>query len=165
MARVADLLGSWAAELGLSTAQVVRWRAAGHLHDALRDADPEEIRDRVPPALQDLPGPLLHGPAAAERLRVDGVEDGELLMAVAFHTVGSPHFQTLGRALHAADFLEPGRTFLPEWRAGLRERMPDEMDAVLREILASRIVHRVQRGGAVLPRTLDFWNRMVEEGS
>ena len=165
MARVADLLGAWAAELGLSTAQVVRWRAAGHLHDVLRDADPEGLRGRVPPALQDLPDALLHGPAAAERLRVEGVDDGELLTAIAHHTVGSPGFRRLGRALYAADFLEPGRSFRPEWRAGLRERMPHELDAVALEILGARIAHRVESGGALLPKTVEFWNRLVEEGA
>lgn len=163
MARVADLMGAWAASAGLGTADVVRWRAAAHLHDALRDADPEVLRPRLPPELQRLEAPLLHGPAAAERLRIDGVEDGELLSAVAYHTVGSPDFGRLGRALYAADFLEPGRTFLPEWRAELRSRMPGELDEVVFEILGARLRHRVERGGRILPRTLDFWNRLVEE--
>lgn len=165
MARVADLMGSWAASVGLGTSEVVRWRAAAYLHDVLRDADPETLRRRVPPALQGLEGPLLHGPAASERLRVDGVEDGELLSAVAYHTVGSSDFGLLGRALYAADFLEPGRSFLPEWREGMRARVPAELDDVVFEIVGSRIRHRVERGGRILSRTLDFWNRLVEERS
>ncbi len=163
MSRVADLMGSWAAASGLGTSDVVRWRAAAHLHDVLRDSDPEALRARVPPAVQSFQGPLLHGPAAAERLRIEGVEDGELLMAVAYHTVGSPDFGRLGRALYAADFLEPGRAILPEWRAGLRDRVPADLDGVVFEILGARIRHRVEQGGRVLGQTLDFWNRMVEE--
>lgn len=165
MARVADLLGGWAAGLGLGTTDVVRWRAAGHLHDALRDADPDALRIRVPPALQGLPGPLLHGPAAAERLRIDGVEDGALLSAVAHHTVGSPHLGVLGRALYAADFLEPGRTFRVEWREGLRARMPGDLDDVVRAIVGSRLEHQIERGRPLLSSTVAFWNRMVEERS
>lgn len=163
MERVAALLDAWAESLGLGDEERGRWRAAGHLHDSLRDADPDTLRPRVPPALRELPDALLHGPAAAERLRVDGVEDGELLSAVAFHTVGSPHFGRLGRALYAADFLEPGRPYRPDWRAELRGRMPDELDDVVREILRSRIVHRLERGDPVLARTIDFWNRLSEE--
>jgi HD superfamily phosphohydrolase YqeK len=163
MDRVADLLGSWAASLGLDDEERVRWRAAGHLHDALRDEDPEILRPRVPPDVRGLTGALLHGPAAAERLRVDGVEDGELLTAVAFHTVGDPRFARLGRALYVADFLEPGRPYRPDWRAALRDRMPDELDAVVVEILRARIEHRLERCEPILPRTMAFWNRLVEE--
>ena len=163
MTRVSELLKAWAEALSLAPEQVTRWRAAGHLHDVLRDADAGTLRPRVPPVLRTLPPALLHGPAAAERLRVEGVEDGALLHAIAFHTVGSPDFRRVGRALYAADFLEPGRPYLPDWRAGLRGRMPDELDAVTREIVGARIRHRLDAGEPVLPRTLDFWNQLCEE--
>lgn len=163
MDRVAELLGSWAVALDLDQEDRIRWLAAGHLHDALRDEDPEALRARVAPDCRTLPGALLHGPAAAERLRVDGVDDGELLTAIAFHTVGDPRFRRLGRALHAADFLEPGRPYRSDWRAELRGRMPDELDAVVLEILRARIAHRLDREDRILPRTMAFWNRLVEE--
>ena len=163
MERVADLLSDWAAELDLTTADRLRWRAAGLLHDLLRDADPDVLRASVAPELQTLPGPILHGPAAAERLRIDGVEDGELLTAVAFHTVGDDRFGALGRALYAADFLEPGRAFLPELRQELRDRMPEALDEVVLEIVRARISGLLDRRAAVLPRTAAFWNRLAEE--
>ena len=165
MERVARLLDEWAADLELSEGERRRWRAAGLAHDLLRDADPEELRGHLPPTLARLPGPILHGPAAAERLRIDGVEDGELLTAVAFHTVGDARFGRLGRALYAADFLEPGRTFLPEWREARRARMPGELDSVVREIAGARIGNLIERGSPVLPRTLTFWNTIVREAA
>lgn len=165
MARVAALLGTWAGALGLPPKTALRWRAVGHLHDVLRDERPETLRTRVPPDHRDLPDAVLHGPAAAERLRVEGVLDGEILRAVAYHTVGDPGFRTLGRALHAADFLEPGRTFRPEWRAELRARMPDELDGVLRAIVRARTAWLMESGCEVLPRTILFWNSLVRERS
>ena len=60
MGRVAALLREWAAALDLPPAEVARWTAAGWLHDALRDADPEELRPLVPPAYRDLPGNVPH---------------------------------------------------------------------------------------------------------
>jgi len=154
MARVAALMRSWAQGLGLPEAQVARWTAAGYLHDCLRDADPGELRPAVPEAFRELPGKLLHGPAAAERLK-DDVDD-EILGAVRCHTVGSPHFGALGRALYLADFLEPGRDFAPEWTASLRGRMPAEMDAVLREVVEARIGYVVKNGAVVHPETKAF---------
>lgn len=165
LGRVADLIGGWAEALDAGPEDRVRWRAAGFLHDVLRDEDPDLLRERVPVSLRDLPGELLHGPAASERLRVEGVLDGELLRAVAFHTVGDRAFRGLGRALYAADFLEPGRGFRVEWRAALRARMPAELDDVVSEIVGARIANLLDRGARLQHRTIDFWNSLVAERS
>ena len=77
--------------------------------------------------------------------------------------MGDTRFGRLGRALYAADFLEPGRAFLPDWRAELRERMPDDFDAVVFDVAATRIRNLIERGSEVLPQTLAFWNMMVRE--
>jgi HD superfamily phosphohydrolase YqeK len=160
-ARVVALLEEWAAALGLDPAETDRWRAVGWLHDALRDADPETLRPELPPGLRDLPGPLCHGPAAAARLRAGGCDDEELLDAVAWHTLGCARFGTLGRALYLADFLDPGRTFLDEWRAALRARMPAELDDVLVEVAASRLRHLIASGCRIRPETHAFWNAIA----
>lgn len=159
--RVASLLREWAVVRGESNRDVARWTAAGYLHDALRGAKPEKLRHMVPAAMAELPGKVLHGSAAAERLRQDGVEDEELLHAVAYHTLGHAGFRDLGLALYAADFLEPGRQFRNEWRAELRARMPGELEDVVREILAFRIRHLLDRDRPVRPETMDFWNTMT----
>lgn len=162
MERVASLLGEWADKLGLDAPERMRWVAVGYLHDAMRDAPPDGLRARVPPALADLPDRILHGPAAAERLRVEGVADGELLRAVAYHTLGHPALGRLGRALYAADFLEPGRELRDEWRAKLRARMPGDLDGVVREVVGARITYLVGRSRAVRPETAAFWNALAE---
>lgn len=164
MERVATLLEEWAAGLGLPEEERVRWRAVAYLHDAVRNAPDHELRPLMPPGLTDLPGPLLHGPAAAQRLWADGVRDGELLTAIAYHTLGHPELGRLGRALYAADFLEPGRNLLNEWREGLRARMPDQLDAVVRDVLAARLRHLVERGSRVRAETIGFWNTLAGEG-
>jgi len=162
MARVAAVMGSWALEMGLSEPEQARWRAAGLLHDALRDEDPDVLRDRLPVTDRALPGPLLHGPAVAERLRIAGVLDGELLLAVASHTTGEPRLGTMGRALYAADFLEPGRAWAAEW-AAVRDGIPSALaDGVFR-VAQARTEHRIRKEGRLLPRSVAFWNRLVEE--
>jgi len=163
MRRVAGLLDGWAGECGLGDAERARWRAAGMLHDALREAEPRSLVPLVPPSLRDLPASLLHGPAAATRLREEGVRDEGLLEAVAYHTIGRAGLGPLGRMLYVADFLEPGRTFEPEWRAALRGRMPDDEPAILAEVVAARIGHLVAARSNVRPESLEFWNALVEE--
>lgn len=164
MSRVSDLMGSWATTLALVPEEVKRWRGAGLLHDVLRDAAPSELRRQVPSSEQGLPASVLHAPAAAARLRASGVDDEEFLQAVAFHPLGHPEFQALGRALYSADFLDPGRAFLVSRRAGLRERMPHDLESVVTEVAAVRIRRLLDTGRRLQSQTVGFWNRLVEEG-
>lgn len=161
MARVAALMREWALALELPAAEVARWSAAGWLHDVLRDADPEELRGEVPAEYRELPGKLLHGPAAAERLA--GQADDEVVGAVRCHTVGSRTFGRLGRALYLADFLEPGRHFAPAWTESLRRRMPREMDAVLLEVVRARVAHVSDHGATLHPETKAFREQVEAE--
>lgn len=163
MARVAALMDDWARRSGLDEADIHRWRAAAWLHDALRDEDPEVLRSQVPDTLRDLPAKVLHGPAAAHRLAQDGLADDALRLAVAYHTLGHPDLDRLGRALYLADFLDPGRAFRPDWRARLRGRMPGAMADVLRSVLYARICYLLERGMTMRPETTAFWNRIVSE--
>lgn len=162
MRRVAALLEQWACRRGETPAGRLRWAAAGLLHDVLRDAEPRTLRGSLPARFQDLPDPVLHGPAAARRLQEEGVEDEELLEAIAFHTLGWPEFGPLGCALYSADFLEPGRRFQKEWREGLRMRALTDLEGVVKEILKARIRHQAERGRPIHPLTVAFWNRLAE---
>ncbi|HSG47780.1 MAG TPA: HD domain-containing protein [Longimicrobiales bacterium] len=161
MERVSALLKGWAKAAGLPKEERRRWRALGFLHDALKNVPAEQLRDLVREDLRDLPGAVLHGPAAAAMLRHDGVEDESLLLAVAYHTLGHPRLDDGGRALYAADFLEPGRNLRNKWRSSLRDRMPAELEAVTKEILAARIIHLLRRGRTVQPETMAMWNSLA----
>lgn len=161
VARVVRLLDRWAAALGLGEGDRTRWRAAGWLHDALRDAPAASLRPLLPADLAALPAPLLHGPAAAERLREEGVADAPLLDAIRYHTVGHPSLDRLGRALYLADYLEPGRTFAPLRNAVLRARLPEAFDAVLREVVAERLGHQLETGRPLRPESVAFWNALA----
>lgn len=157
-ARVADLLSGWATELGLGESEIVRWTAAGHLHDALKDAP---VSNLVPLAGSGWPGPLLHAPACATRLREDGVRDEELLLAITYHSTGHPEFGLLGKYLYMADFLDPGRRILVSTREALRDRLPGDREAVLLAVLRHRITRLLDHGTQVLPASLLLWNQLV----
>ena len=160
--RVAGLLDDWAIAGKLPSEERTRWIAAGYLHDAVKEKPEEELRALLLGQDRALPEPLLHGPAVAELMRREGVDDGELLLALAYHTLGHPEFGRTGWALYAADFLEPGRDLANEWRAGLRARMPGEMTDVTKEILGARITYLLEQGRPVRQQTISFWNLMAE---
>ena len=159
--RVADVLEEWARAWKLAPGEVTRWRAAGMLHDALRDEDPERLILLVPPPFRELPPCILHGPAVAARLEEEGVGDRELLHALSWHSLGHPELERLGRALYMADLLEPGRSSRREWRAGLRGKVPEQPRAVLREVVRNRVGWSLDQGHTLRPETVSFWNDLV----
>jgi 2-amino-4-hydroxy-6-hydroxymethyldihydropteridine diphosphokinase len=161
MIRVSHLLRGWAEQREETHQEVARWAALGFLHDMMRDAEPAVMRAMVDPTFASLSDKALHGPAAAVRLRECGVEDDELVHAVEYHTLGSRGFRDLGKALYAADFLEPGRKTEGKGQAGLRERLPFELGAVVREIAGARIEYLIERGRPIRVETADFWNSLV----
>ncbi|MFQ5529373.1 MAG: HD domain-containing protein [Gemmatimonadota bacterium] len=156
--RVTALIDDWSVTLAIPEAERIRRRAAGMLHDALKDAPPDDLRKLV---VVDWPDPLLHAPAVAQRLRADGVDDEELLLAVQYHSVGHPDFGHLAEHLYVADYLDPGRPFEAEQRAALRARMPDAEDEVLRCVARRRIASRLEADAPVLTASIHFWNRLA----
>ena len=126
-----------------------------------RRADPAWVPhpSSVPQPSSFVSRPRQNGPAAAQRL--EGQADGALLQAIRYHTVGHPGLDRLGRALYLADFLEPGREFAAEWRAGLAARVPDDLDGVLVEVLGSRIQHVITARKPLRAETAAFWSSVV----
>ncbi len=161
MGRVADVLERWAREMRLSEHQVTRWRAAGQLHDVLRDAPRGDLAKRLPKRLRALPPRSYHGPAAALMLLKAGVADAEFLQAIRWHTLGSRKFGTMGKALYAADFLDPRRRPGRRWREDLRLRAHRQLDEVVIEIVGRKIDDLVRSEMPVHPKTIRFWNSLV----
>ncbi len=155
-ARVAALMGEWAAALGLEKLDRIRWKAAGLLHDALKDARPAALQ----PLVSDegtWPDPVVHGPACAARLRAEGVTDEALLRAIAHHTTGHPDLDRMGEALYLADYLEPGRRSQAKWRATLRRGMPGDHDEALVDVAAAKISSLLKRRLPIPEMTVQFW--------
>jgi 2-amino-4-hydroxy-6-hydroxymethyldihydropteridine diphosphokinase len=154
--RVVLLLDRWARALGVSPAVHQAWLDAGQWHDALRDAPVEMLRDLTGDA--ESPDGLLHGPATAERLAADGECRADVLAAIRWHTVGSREWSATGRALYMADFLEPGRRFMPVDRAYLADRVAEDFDGTFRQVLRMRLEWALREGHAFRPETVALWN-------
>jgi HD superfamily phosphohydrolase YqeK len=156
--RVTTLLGAWAEALDLPADERLLWYDAGRLHDALRDAPESTLRALAGDAQSAVE--LLHGPAAAARLEADGESRAALVEAVRWHTIGSPTWAPVGRALFMADYLEPGRKFAQAERAFLARLAPVDFDGVFREVLRQRLEWSLREGKSLFPGTVDLWNRV-----
>ena len=161
--RVAELAAGWAETMGIPDSERNRWLRAVWLHDALRDATPEQLAQWA----ADSPGPpaLQHGPASAAQARAEGETDRGVLDAVRYHSLGLAEWDMVGRILYCADYLEPGRPFDREQRAELAEKLPADPGGVLREVARSRLSHLVRSGWPLLVPTVRFWNSLVGSGS
>lgn len=156
--RVTALLDDWARDLALSPDEARAWHDAGAWHDALRDADEAELRRWA--GFMDRPLTTLHGPAAAARLAQEGETRAGVLDAIRWHTLGSAGWDATGRALYLADFLEPGRPFLAAERAALALRVPEDPDAVFRDVVRLRLEWTLREGKPIFPETVELWNRI-----
>ena len=155
--RVTALLDEWARQLELSPEEGRAWHDAGRLHDALRDA-PESVLRELAGNSPEYATEMLHGPAAAERLRRDGEDREELLDAIRYHTVGSAQWGPLGRALYMADYLEPGRKFSRGDRAYLAAQVPHSFDATFRQVVRARLEWSLREGMRLYPEAVVLWN-------
>lgn len=90
----------------------------GLLHDYAKGMSGQELLDRAEiyqlmehPADSLLPD-LLHGPVGAYLVKQElGIEDEEMLAAIAHHTLGAVAMGSLEEIIYLADMIEPGRDY------------------------------------------------------
>jgi HD superfamily phosphohydrolase YqeK len=155
IARVTELATAWADAMQLAHAERDAWRDAARWHDALRDASEADLRAIVPDL--DWPAMLLHGPATAARLEEDGETRAPVLEAIYWHTVGTPRWSRVGRALYMADYLDPSRAFDRKWRAEVAARVPSNFDDAFNEVVRHRLGAKIASGERMRPETIALW--------
>ncbi len=156
--RVTAVLEQWAVQMNVPADERQAWRDAGCWHDALRDAPIEHLKSLTQHA--PLPETVLHGPAAAAQLRLDGERRDDVLLAIQWHTLGNPDWSRTGQALFMADFLEPGRSFMVRDRAFMAERVPDDFEGVFRQVVRMRLEWTLREGKKIFRETVALWNRV-----
>ncbi|WP_130837851.1 bis(5'-nucleosyl)-tetraphosphatase (symmetrical) YqeK [Lachnoclostridium sp. Marseille-P6806] len=143
---------------------------AGLLHDCAKCMSPEKMRTicieaRMPLSEPERNNPaLLHSKAGRVLARMEyGVEDEEILNAIAWHTTGRPAMTLLEKIIFIADYIEPGRNAaqrLPEIRSAAF-RDPDE---ALIMILSDTLRYLRVSGAAVdsmTQKTYDYYRSRV----
>jgi 2-amino-4-hydroxy-6-hydroxymethyldihydropteridine diphosphokinase len=154
--RVTALLEAWAPSVARDADEAAAMRDAGLWHDGLRDAPEPLLRELAGDAVA--PVDVLHGPAAATLLTRTGESRLDLLDAIRWHTLGSPHWGTVGRSLYMADFLEPGRKFSTVDRAFLAAQVPHDFSGVFRQVVRMRLEWSLREGKELFPETVELWN-------
>jgi len=157
--RVAALCSAWAEKMSVSHDERVRWLRAVALHDALKSA-PRELLVELAPFAWGV-DKLRHGPAAAARAEADGESDRGILDPVKYPSIGYAGWDRVGRVLYLADFLEPGRQFHGREHKSFVDRVPHEIERVLREVAAQRIAAVLNVGRPLIEETVKFWNSLV----
>lgn len=157
--RVAMLVSAWADSMAVPDSERNRWHKAVVLHDALKDAS-TALLDTLASEWWTAPE-LRHGPAAAVLAERYGETDVGVLDAVRYHSVGYANWETVGRVLFLADYLEPGREFHTALHEQLSLRVPSGIDAVLRAVAAERLSASIAYGLPLLRESAEFWNSLV----
>jgi len=159
--RVAVQVREWADRMKTPVVERERWLRSVYLHDALRDAPPEELKKLAAEFARWNSPVLLHGPAAAAYAANQGEQDKGVLDAVRYHSVGYAGWDQAGQILYLADYLEPGRKFREQERREMAERVPTDLPSVLSEVARERLRWIVDSGWILLPETVDFWNALT----
>ncbi|HEY7982377.1 MAG TPA: bis(5'-nucleosyl)-tetraphosphatase (symmetrical) YqeK [Candidatus Eremiobacteraceae bacterium] len=142
-------------------------RVAGVLHDVARTWSNAELLDyaathnilvgdteRAHPV-------LLHAQIGADIARREfGVEDREILGAIARHTVAVPGMSRLEKVVYEADTFEPGRDY--PGRARLEATAMQSLDAGLLACIASSLEYLKARRITPAPETLALYDELVK---
>lgn len=154
--RVARFADTLAARHGEDTQ---RARVAGLLHDLARLYSAERLvrecteRGLTIDAFERENPIVLHARLGAELARTEfGVNDPQILSAIARHTVAAARMSRLDAIVYLADGLEPGREFAD--RAGYAEIAGRDLDAAMRDVLQSTIAYLRSRNIPIAPQTL-----------
>jgi len=172
--------GRWVHTLGVKETAV--WLARIHraseekaafaalLHDWAKHAPKEDFKRLVeqgllPEGEEALGMPkLYHAYLAAYWIEHEfGVSDPEILEAVRYHSTGSPGLGLCGRILFVADYIEPGRELRKIER--IRALAEKNLDGAVREVLRRKLLYLVENGRPVHPRTVAFWNELIDRCS
>lgn len=90
---------------------------AAILHDFAKNFPAQKLKQRItdsslPKDLLHYDVELWHGPVAAILLEDElGVDDGNIINAVRYHTTGRANMSDLELVVYLADYIEPGRDF------------------------------------------------------
>lgn len=105
---------------------------------------------------------LLHGPVGAAILKHQwGIDDEEVLRAVACHTAGCVDMTLLGKILFLADKTEDEKASLRPGLAQIREMADIDLDRAVLEMMDRLILYHIENKHPVHPSCLAARNSLI----
>ncbi len=144
--RVAYLAAERAPSLGIDERRAI---TAALFHDCAKNLEKDSPLLEGFSVDEPVPAPVLHQFTGAYVARTAfGIEDREVLDAIAYHTSGRARMSTLEKLTYLADALEEGRTYAGVERLRTLFWKKDGLDECLRESLKSSL-EKVRGSGEV----------------
>jgi predicted HD superfamily hydrolase involved in NAD metabolism len=163
--QVAAIAGALAVKFQLPASEA---RLAGLLHDYARDLPSPELLilarkgGLIKHQVEEKLPVLLHGPVGAWLIRRDlGVDNPDVLEAVALHTVGAAGMSPLAKIVYLADAIEPGRGY--RGVNDLRTLAFKDLDVALRAAFKNSMLYVLAKGQLLHPLTVEGWNYLLVE--
>lgn len=129
-------------------------------HDMARGLDDSALLDRARQLGLDI-GPveravpiLLHGPIAAEMLKLQGLNDSLAYDAVYWHSTGRQGMSVLEKVVFMADKLDPYKADRYQDISEMRELSRHDLDAALLRFLENEMARLLREGMVVHPAML-----------
>lgn len=139
---------------------------AGLLHDVARSLENNVLLSRaremgiIVDRIERQVPVLLHGRLGAEIAKREfGLQDPEVLTAIAVHTTGGPNPGLLDKVVFVADKAEPGRNWAGVER--IRQICQRDINRAFVLCLASSIQWLLQNEALIHPHSIEAWNRVV----
>ncbi|MDH7480225.1 MAG: bis(5'-nucleosyl)-tetraphosphatase (symmetrical) YqeK [Syntrophomonadaceae bacterium] len=142
---------------------------AALLHDLARDLPPStlleiaESEGLISHPLERRQPKLLHAPVAAVLARRWGVDDPEVISAIAQHTLGAVGMSKLAKIIYLADLIEPGRDFPGVEQ--LRQLADEDLDEAMLAGFDQTVQYCLKRRQLLHPQTVNARNALLSGGS
>ncbi len=138
-------------------------KTAGLLHDAAKELSRDKILAlakaygwEIDP-VEEAHGKLLHGPASAQIVKEQfGIDNEEILNAIAYHTVGRPAMTEMDKIIYLADHIEPQRDYPGVEK--VRELAKENLDEAIVACIDSMLTFLIQYGKPICFKTLQTRN-------
>ncbi|HOQ07087.1 MAG TPA: bis(5'-nucleosyl)-tetraphosphatase (symmetrical) YqeK [Clostridiales bacterium] len=140
-------------------ADVDKAAIAGLIHDCAKDLDNDVILpmcEKYGIIVDEVSGSqpkLLHGEIGAHMAKeLFGIDDPQILDAVADHTLGRPGMDVISSIVFIADYIEPGRDF--EGVGDIRRAAEESLEKAIVIGINSTIRHVLKKGQLLHPRSV-----------
>jgi len=140
---------------------------AGWLHDACKETkdsllvqQAKEYGLKLHP-IEEANGHLLHGPVAAQLVKKEfGLEDPDILNAIAEHTLGALNMCLLSKIVFLADAIEPSRP--ADYANPIKQAIDQSLDQAMLVACNSNLQILLESHKAIHPRTVEVRNYYLQ---